>query len=94
MNFNTNNLFKYYKEVYQICLYGGTIYGILFGIREFKQMKRPYVNLIERILNHTMDGFLIGVCWPILLSFSPLLLYDIFMGKNEKDTEKKLENIK
>jgi hypothetical protein len=80
-----------YKNVYHLCIYGGSIYGLLIGIHEFKKIKNPFINLIGRILNHTMDGFLVGLTWPIIFPFIPFVGFEHFFKlENElKENDKK-----
>ncbi len=77
-NYSIKNI---YCNGFIICTYIGATYGFLLGFHEFKNIKTPFINIIQRMLNHTLDGILIGISWPVSLIFLPLITFD-YMKKN------------
>ncbi len=81
--FCKSNNFKLYHNIALVCTYGGTLYGFLLGFNEFKSSSTPIYNLICRILNHTFDGILIGLTWPITFTLTPLIFIDKYLKINK-----------
>ncbi len=87
-NLNKINYFEIYKNGFLLCTYGGSILGFLYGYNQFKYKDRPFINLVGHMLNHTLDGILLGITWPISLSLLPFISYDYLFGfKIEKKIE-------